>query len=147
MSLKKGKKILIIDDSLAICEIFSRIVEKEGHIPICAQTLYDGLELIEENDFSLVFLDIRLPDANGLEYIAQISKMRSLPEVIIITAFGTPEVADLAIKSGAADYLEKPSSPEIITLHFLRALERHRTKLFWLKMKEVFGKAMEEAEI
>jgi two-component system NtrC family response regulator len=88
--------------------------------------------------FDVVLLDVRLPDANGLEHISEIIKSPSLPEVIIITAFGSTEIADFALKSGALDYIDKPSSPELITLRLTRALEHHRTKMFWLKMKRAF---------
>jgi two-component system NtrC family response regulator len=137
--MKPGRNVLIIDDSELICQTFSYLVAKAGHAPFCASTLNDGMQKLRSGaQFDLVFLDVRLPDANGLEHISEILKSPSTPEVIIITAFGSQEVADFALRSGALDFIDKPSSPEVIILRTLRALEHYRTKMFWLKVKQAF---------
>ncbi|TFH53244.1 MAG: response regulator, partial [Methanothrix sp.] len=98
--------ILIIDDDKIICDLLFDMVSRMGHDVICAFSLKDGLEEAYSKAFDVVFLDVRLPDGNGLIALPEIGRTPSLPEVIIITGNGDPDGAELAIKSGAWDYIE-----------------------------------------
>lgn len=120
--------ILIIDDDNLMCDTMTRLVRRIGHDSFCAQTLRDGLTLASAQAFDLVFLDVRLPDGNGLEALPRIDALPSSPEVIIMTGFGDPNGAELAIKSGAWDYIEKSSSVKEITLSLERALQYRQQK-------------------
>ena len=64
-----------------------------------------------------------MPDGSGLDLLPEIIKTPSRPEVIIITALGNPEGAELALKNGAWDYLPKPFTPQTIVLQLKRALQ------------------------
>ncbi len=64
-----------------------------------------------------------MPDGSGLEAMPKIKASRSSPEIIVITGLGDPDEAELAIQSGAWDYLEKPAPFDAIKLPILRALE------------------------
>jgi len=115
--------ILIIDDDKLICDWIANVVTQLGHRPVSTHLLREGLRLIQSEPFDIVFIDVRLPDGSGLEIIPKIKAIRSSPEIIVITGLGDPDEAELAIKSGAWDYLEKPASIEAIKLHIIRALE------------------------
>ncbi len=121
-------RILIIDDDKKICETLSQVMERMGHAAKYALRLEDGLSSCAQEKFDIVFLDVRLPDGNGLEALPEVQKSTGLPEVIIITGEGDPDGAELAIKNGAWDYIEKPLSLETITLPLLRALQFHDEK-------------------
>jgi len=121
-------EILIIDDDKLICEAISALVGTLGHITATGQTLAEGLRLAQERPFDVVFLDVRLPDGNGLDVLPQIRSTPSTPEIIILTGYGDPDGAELAIKNGAWDYIEKPSSIQHIKLPLLRALEYRNEK-------------------
>ncbi|MBW1797750.1 MAG: sigma-54-dependent Fis family transcriptional regulator [Deltaproteobacteria bacterium] len=121
-------KILIIDDDNMLCNTLSRYVRRMGHEATYALTLDDGLKEVSSGEFDVVFLDVRLPDGNGLEAIPRIRKVPSLPEVIIITGEGDPDGAEIAIKSGAWAYIEKPFSIGNIELQLVRALQYRREK-------------------
>jgi len=101
-------KILIIDDDKLLCNMLSRFIRRMEHDVTCALTLEDGFKEILAGTFDVVFLDVSLPDGNGLEAITRIRKGPSSPEIIIITGEGDPDGAELAIKSGAWAYIEKP---------------------------------------
>jgi two-component system NtrC family response regulator len=116
-------KILIIDDEEGIRYTLSAIVKGEGHEPRCAQDLKSGREEALSNSFDVVFLDVMMPDGSGLDLLPEIIKTPSRPEVIIITALGNPEGAELALKNGAWDYLPKPFTPQTIILQLKRALQ------------------------
>ncbi len=122
-------KILIIDDDVVMVELLSQRVRERGHDISCAYTIETGLNAAQSGDFAVVFLDVRLPDGNGLDALPEIRKVRSSPEVIIMTGAGDPDGAELAIKSGAWDYLEKPSSITMMILPLVRALQYRDIRL------------------
>jgi len=115
--------VLIIDDDPGISYTLSRMVEGMGHQASQASTLADGMELALSQPFDVVFLDVRLPDGSGLEALPAIKAAPSAPEVIILTAYGEPQGAELAIKSGAWSYIQKPSSIREMALPLLRAIQ------------------------
>lgn len=116
-------KILIIDDDPAIGEMLSRLVRRMDHQAQTAQTLAEGMPLINSQEFDVIFLDVRLPDGNGLEVLPDIRRTTAKPEVIIMTGLGDPDGAELAIKNGAWDYIEKPATIDKMRLPLMRALE------------------------
>ena len=120
--------ILVIDDDQIICETISHIVTRLGHEAFTTDSLQKGVETVSSKDVDVVLLDVRLPDGNGLEALPQIRKAPSSPEIIILTGYGDPDGAELAIKNGAWDYLEKPSSMQQISLTLTRALQYRQQK-------------------
>lgn len=120
--------VLIIDDDKLVCDSISNVIKGMGHNPICASTLREGLEKTRSGDFEVVFLDVRMPDGSGLNILRDVQKTSSSPEVIIITGYGDPDGAELAIANGAWDYIEKPLSVREIKLPLTRALQYHEEK-------------------
>jgi two-component system, NtrC family, response regulator len=116
-------RVLIIDDDKIIRDWIANVVTQLGHSSFNARTLEEGLRKAQSEPFDIVFIDVRLPDGSGLDIIPKIKATRFFPEIIVITGLGDPDEAELAIKSGAWDYLEKPASFEAIKLPILRALE------------------------
>ncbi|MBZ2171016.1 sigma-54-dependent transcriptional regulator [Nitratidesulfovibrio sp. SRB-5] len=119
--------VLIIDDDELFCEMLRSAMEMEGHASSAAHSLADGARLLERDVFDAVFLDVRLPDGNGLDMLPRLRHMASPPEIIIVTAAGDPDGAELAITDGAWDYVEKPASLEQMRFTLDRAL-RHRNR-------------------
>ncbi len=139
-------KILIIDDDDGVCKVLSRMAKSEGHDVTSVLTLNDGLKALRSVGFDVVFLDVKLPDGNGLEMIPKIREIPSSPEIIIITGFGNPDSAEIGIRRGAWDYLEKPFSPQRIILaikHVLQYRESNHHSLlpFEMKLKGVKGRS------
>jgi two-component system NtrC family response regulator len=120
--------ILIIDDDNLMCDTMTRVVRRIGHDPASAMTLKEGLAMARAQEYDVVFLDVRLPDGNGLDALPLLEALPSAPEMIIMTGFGDPNGAELAIKSGAWDYIEKSSSVKEITLSLERALQYRQQK-------------------
>lgn len=116
-------RVLIIDDEKDLCEILADIILKLGHQADVAHSVRDGLEKSSQDAYDVVFLDVRLPDGNGLDIMPDIRKTASTPEVIIMTGFADPDGAEIAIKNGAWDYLQKPLSPKQILLPVKRVLQ------------------------
>ena len=109
--------VLVIDDHKSTRDTLSDVVTKAGHKCLCAKNGREGLETIEESDVDVVLLDLRLPDADGLEVLDRIRRDRPGVPVILITAHGSEDVAVDAMKRGATDYLPKP-----LDLNRLRAV-------------------------
>ncbi len=116
-------KILIIDDDTMLCDMFSRKIRSMGHEVSCTHTLKQGVREAYDSTYDVIFLDVRMPDGNGLDMIPTIKESGSSPEIIIMTGVGDPEGVELAIRSGVWDYIEKPSSLDMMILPLVRALQ------------------------
>ena len=121
-------KILIIDDDEKMSSMLAAILEREGHEAKSAHNLKSGLEEAISRPFDVIFLDVMMPDGNGLDLLPELREAPSRPEVIIITAVGSPDGAEIAVKNGAWNYLQKPFSIEEIKLQLLRALQYREEK-------------------
>jgi two-component system NtrC family response regulator len=93
-----------------------------------AHTLKNGLHLARNGKYDVVFLDVYLPDGNGLDILPALLAQNDPPEVIILTGKGNPNGAELAIQGGVWDYLLKPTSIRDITLTLNRALKYRKEK-------------------
>lgn len=138
--------ILAIDDDRMICESLVDVISEMGHAVEYALTLKEGLEMAYQNQYDIVFLDVTLPDGNGLEKLPQIREAPASPEVIIITGKGDPDGAELAVKTGAWDYIKKPLSIKQMTLPLVRALQYRAEKSSVksrsvLKLNGIIGKS------
>ncbi|MDM8515041.1 sigma-54 dependent transcriptional regulator [Desulfobacterales bacterium HSG16] len=122
-------KILIIDDD----EVFSRtmgiLAGQMGHEIVEAFDMKQGAEIARSDDFDVVLLDVDLPDGCGLDLLPGLKKNLSNPEVIIMTGAGNPDGAEIAIKTGAWDYIEKTASIKKMTLPLSRAMRYREEKM------------------
>ncbi len=137
-------KILIIDDDRLNAEALFDIVSSMGHDVACTFTADEGLRAAHAHNFDVVFLDIQLPDGNGLMLLPDIHATPASPEIIIITGYGSPDGAELAIKNGAWDFIEKPLERKLIELPLVRALQYREAKKekrapMVLKMEGIIG--------
>ena len=121
--------VLIIDDDISMNSALSRVVKRMDHNVASAFTLNEGLQMAIAEAFDAVYLVVRLPDGNGLDILPKIRETDSSPEIIIITGAGDPDGAELAIKNGAWDYIEKPSSIKAMALPLVRALQYREEKI------------------
>lgn len=121
--------VLVIDDDRTVCEAIAVVVHQIGHEARCASTFSKGLEESRSREFALVLVDVQLPDGNGLELLPRLRETLPCPEVIIMTGRGDPDGAELAIRNGAWDYIQKPAALENISLVLTRALQYQEEKL------------------
>ncbi len=122
-------KILIIDDDRVVSNMMARGISEQDHTVDCSATLGEGIQVVEIGNYDVVYLDVRMPDGNGLEALPVIKRASSQPEVIIITGVADVDGAKLAIKNGAWDYIEKPCTLDEMSLPLMRALEYRKEKL------------------
>ena len=129
-------RILVVDDEETVCQTLAFVGQRAGHETVCARTLAAGLQKASSEDFDVVLLDVRMPDGNGLEMLPKLAQTPSAPEIIIMTGYGDARGAEMALTSGAWDYIEKGAPAKDITLSLMRALEYRKQKLS-LKQNDV----------
>lgn len=129
--------ILIIDDDPDVTYALSRAAQQLGYAADSASTIHEALTKAGQKDFDAVFLDVQLPDGNGLDIIPDIMNQPANPELIIITGNGDPDGAELAISSGAWDYVEKGDSIHIIMDTLSGALEYRTDRISSRKVRQV----------
>ena len=122
-------KILIVDDEPALRQTLGAILKREGYAPVMVGTGHEGISKLREDHFSLVFLDIKLPDATGTKLLPQIHQIHPELPVIILTAHATLEAAMQAVKGGARDFLLKPIDPPAILERVSQILQETREPL------------------
>jgi len=106
--------ILVIDDEVAVNNNIRKILSKKDFQVDQATTKAEALEKIEENAYTLVILDLKIPEVKDLELLKAIRDRRPETLVIIITGYASIETAVEASRMGAVDYLPKPFTPEEI---------------------------------
>ncbi len=106
----KKHVILVVDDENEIRALFTRFLGKQGYEVQSAGNLADGRKLYTEIKPSLIFLDVNLPDGNGLEELCELKKANLSGKVVMMSAFVHQEDRDKAQNLGAIDFLSKPFS-------------------------------------
>ncbi len=117
------KNILIIDDEKDLCQLLGDALSSHGYNVKFANTKREAMSSLKSRLPDLVFLDLKLPDGDGLRLLSCIKKINPGTTVNIISAYGTEEVRDEARKLGAYGFIDKPFSEEDI-LRSIRELRR-----------------------
>jgi len=121
-------RILIVDDDKSLSAMLQCRLSSAGYTATSTHTLSDGVKAVNTDEYDVIFLDVDLPDGNGLDYLDHFANASSRPEIIIMTGIGDPDGAEKAIKSGAWSYLEKPHIVRDLLLPLTRALEFRKQK-------------------
>ncbi len=125
---KLTTKILTIDDEKSVCISCKRILEEEGHTVDYVLSGVEGVKRAIEGDYSLILLDLKIPDMSGMEVFEQLCEKRPDIIVVIITGYATIQTSIDCIKKGAADYIPKPFTPEELALAVHKALENSQLR-------------------
>ncbi len=115
--------ILVIDDDDQLRISFCKLLKEENYSVIGAASGEAGIEIVKQNPLDLVVLDMRLPGINGIETFKRIKNIDSKLPVIIVTAFGTTDIAIEATKMGAYDYVLKPFDVPVMLNLIKQAIE------------------------
>jgi len=106
--LENKKNVLIVDDETVVRKGISRALQKRGMSTQTAKSGQIALDLLNDQPFDLVLLDIHMPDMDGIQILKQIRTKHPNTEVIMITGYPTIDSAVHCVKLGALDYLVKP---------------------------------------
>ena len=118
-----NKHALVIDDEQIVLDSVSRILTEDTYEVDTSLSGRQGLRKALEGDYDIVLTDIRMPDIGGMRVLRDIKRAKPALPVLIITGYATVRSAVQAMKLGAADYLEKPFTPEQLLNAVRSALE------------------------
>jgi CheY-like chemotaxis protein len=128
MTPKVTSRVLVVDDEETLTWSMTKTLAKDRgkYEIIIANTGTDALQILDKDPIDVVVTDIRMPDINGLELLSLIRKKYPSTKVIIMTAYGSPEVHKEAARKGSYYYLEKPFEISDIRALILKALQEER---------------------
>ncbi len=140
------KKILIIDDQKAIRNTLKEILEYEKHAVYVAEDGKIGLQMTIENNYDLIFCDIKMPNLDGIEFLKKVMEEKIISPVIMISGHGDIETAVQTLKIGAYDYIEKPLDLNRVLSSVKNAFDNRLLKKENLSLKKKI-KAISNTEI
>lgn len=130
--------ILVVDDEAEIREGLDLLLRSEGYQVTLAETAEAGLARLGERPWDLLLLDVNLPDRSGLDLLREIRGRDPSLSIILITAYGSIDMAREAFKSGAQDYITKPWSNDELLAQVAHAVESRRLREENLQLKRAF---------
>ena len=136
-----SQKILIIEDEPDIRKTLEYNISREGYEVACASSLSEGREKLESASFSLLLLDLMLPDGSGLDLCRELKQDKSLSSmpVIILTAKDDEVDKVVGFELGADDYVTKPFSVRELILRVKAVLKRGERKSDNMEVQRQFG--------
>ncbi|HSB80945.1 MAG TPA: sigma-54 dependent transcriptional regulator [Candidatus Methylomirabilis sp.] len=123
---RDSSRVLVVDDDPEIVAVLTELLKKAGHQASAVSTGAAAIAAGKEEPFDVILVDVRLPDMDGLAVLRAVQAVTPEVAVIVMTAFGTVEMAIQAIKAGAYDYVPKPFKLDEVRIAVARALERKR---------------------
>lgn len=120
------KTVLLVDDDEGIRNKLDAILKRNYLETVHAACGIDAIKVLKQETIDVVLLDIKLPDMNGLEVLAICKEISPTTEVIVISGYGSQEIAIQALRKGAIDYIEKPIQMDILNAALGRSLEKIR---------------------
>lgn len=108
------RRILVLDDDPVVTLSCKRILGAEGYSISTVEKGEDALNKLAKEDFDLLISDVKLPDISGMEVLKEARIIKPKTDVVIITGYPTLEDARESSKLGAAEYIEKPFTPDFM---------------------------------
>ena len=118
--------LLIVDDEKNYLVVLEALLSPEGYEIMTSDKAQEALRLLQEADVDLVLTDMKMPGMSGMELLEEAKKIKPEVPVIMMTAYGTIEMAVEAMKKHAYDYITKPFQNEELKLTLRKALENYR---------------------
>jgi DNA-binding NtrC family response regulator len=132
-----AERILVIDDELDMLMLLRMIIEENTDYEVeTTNNPSEGLKMLTEKNYDLVVTDLKMPGMDGLEVFEELWGMNPDIPVIIITAYGSLEIAKEALKKGVADFITKPFRKDTILFTMKRVLELAQVKRENLELKK-----------
>ncbi len=120
-------RILVVDDDADLRVLLSREISDRGHEVVAAVDSAQAMEEMDRGDFDVVFTDIKMPGMDGMDLAKWVKRTRPDTEVIVMTGYGSPDIAITVEWLGAFGYLFKPfGEMDLVTSSIDRAIERRR---------------------
>lgn len=121
-------KALVVDDEALLRELFEQMLEAQGYDVAVASNGEEALDLLKGDQFEVVLLDLMLGPVSGFTVLEEIHQMYYPPVILVMTGYGSTDVAIQAMKSGAADFITKPVDPDVLDIRIRKALDERRAQ-------------------
>jgi DNA-binding NtrC family response regulator len=132
-----AERILVIDDEPDMLMLLRMIIEENTAWKVeTTNNPSEGLKMAMEDDYSLIIADLKMPGMDGMEVFEELKELKTDIPLIIITAYGSLEIAEEARQKGVADFITKPFRKETILFTMSRVLELARVKRENLELKK-----------
>ncbi|MGM0597098.1 MAG: sigma-54-dependent transcriptional regulator [Myxococcota bacterium] len=123
------KKILIIEDEPGLLQLLKLLLSGEGYEPVCADNGREGLDIaLNDKEIDLIITDVKLPEMDGIEILKAVKNKHPEIVIIVMSAYGTIELAVEALKNGAFTFIAKPFRKDVIIHNIRQAEERELLK-------------------
>lgn len=117
-------KIIVIDDDTAVTDLLAVILRTHGFDVRVTNNSTDGMNLIRDEKFDLVILDLMMPEMDGWEICKEVRSFSQVP-IIVLSALNDPSMVASVLDAGADDYLTKPTPSRILIAHINRLTRRN----------------------
>jgi len=131
--------ILIVEDREGLAKMLSQTLSESGYEVVWAKDGREGIAKVQEQKIDLVVTDMKLPFKSGFEVLEATKEQNSAIPVIVMTAYGSIDIAVKAVKAGAYDFISKPFEPDHLLLQIEKALEKKRLVTENFVLKETFS--------
>ena len=132
-----SSKVLVVDDELSVATTIKAILELDGSDVTAVTSGAEALAQLREHEFDVVLTDLRLDDLDGIEILRETQKLWPDTVAIMLTGYASLESAVAALRSGAYDYLIKPSDVEELRATIGRALERRQLRQRLVELEQL----------
>jgi DNA-binding NtrC family response regulator len=130
-------RILIVDDELDMLVLLRMMIEDSTEYEVeTTNNPSEAIKILKEKDIDLVISDLKMPGMDGIELFDELREVSPDVPVIIITAYGSLELADEAMKKGVADFITKPFRKDNILFTISRVLELAQIKRENIELKK-----------
>jgi two-component system, NtrC family, response regulator len=137
--MSDSKKILVVDDDDSFRKVLEYNLKQAGYDVVCARHGREGLDLLGREGFGVVITDMKMPEMDGLAFLREIKRHTPDTAVVIVTAYGSIEMAVEAMKEGAQDYITKPLNRSALLMTMERAFRYRRLREENLRLREELG--------
>jgi len=138
-------KILVVEDNKSMQEMLQSILTEKGYDVRTADDVSEALMLLKKESFHVILSDLQMPGMNGIDFLKKI-KHQAVP-FVLLTAYGSIELAVEAMKAGAFDFVSKPVDPDYLFVVVEKALESTRIQRENIIFKEIYASELEKPVI
>jgi signal transduction histidine kinase len=129
--------VLVVDDEESVATTIQAILQLDGHEVVAVTSGAEAIRILGQRQFDVVLTDLRLTDVDGVEVLKEVQRTAPESAAIMLTGYASLESAIAALRSGAYDYLMKPSDVEELRATVNRAIERRVLRRRLLELEEV----------
>jgi two-component system response regulator AtoC len=120
------RRVLIVDDEQNLRHMLQTLLKREGYEPVGVASVDSALLELSDRPYDIVITDLRMPGKSGMELVEELRRRNMQTTVMVMTAYGSRDIAIEAMKRGAYDYISKPFEADELVLLLRKAEERER---------------------